>query len=113
VSKLKHPFQKKKLSLERDRRPVRPDGAGPKPDPEDKIRVERTYRHEVRQALHLESTRVDEDEALALDLEARNVPRERVPKAPALPLVDALAVKKKRRDSRAGRHKARRAKSSR
>jgi hypothetical protein len=108
VSKLKHPFQKKLKSLSRDRRPVRPDGARRKrPDPEEKARLERTYRHEVHQALHLESTRVDEDDALALDAEALRVPRERIEKAAPLPLGDAIALKQRRRASRVGRHKAR------
>jgi hypothetical protein len=108
VSKLKHPHQKKLKSLTRDRRPVRPDGAPPRrPDPEEKARLERTYRHEVRQALHLESTRVDEDDAVALDTEARRVPRERLEKIPPLPLAEAIELKKRRRARRVGRHKAR------
>jgi hypothetical protein len=108
VSKLKHPHQKKLKSLTRDRRPVRPDGGPPlRPDPEAKARLERTYRHEVRQALHLESTRIDEDDALALDIEARRVPRERLEKVPPLPLAEAIELKQRRRARRAGRHKAR------
>lgn len=109
MSKLKHPHQKKLKSLTRDRRPVRPEG-GPPPrsDPEGKARLERTYRHEVRQALHLESTRVDEDDALALDAEARRVPRERLQKVAPLPLADAIELKQRRRARRVGQHKARR-----
>jgi hypothetical protein len=109
MSKLKHPVLKKQVSLDRDRRPVRPDG-GPPPsrDADDRARVERNYRHEVRQALHLDSSRVDEDGALVLDAKARGVPRARVEKVPAMPLADALEVKQKRRASRAGRHKAKR-----
>jgi hypothetical protein len=105
MSKLKHPFQKKQLSLARDRRPVRRDGEGAPVDPREKVRVERNYRHEVRQALHLETTRLAEDDALVLDQKALAVPRERVKKTPAVPLGEAIAVKEGRRTSRTGRHK--------
>jgi hypothetical protein len=108
MSKLKNPFQKKQLSLERDRRPVRRDGEGRPIDPVEKVRVERNYRHEVRQALHLESPEVAEDDALALDQKARAVPRARVKKTPAVPLGEAIAVKEGRREKRVGKHKGRR-----
>ncbi|HSN92684.1 MAG TPA: hypothetical protein VLS93_15745 [Anaeromyxobacteraceae bacterium] len=109
MSKLKHPHQKKLKSLERDRRAVRPEGErGKRAGPEEKVRLERHYRHEVRQALHLESTKIDEDDALALDAEALRVPRERIEKPAPLPLADAIAVKQRRRARRVGRHKARR-----
>ncbi|MGB8931929.1 MAG: hypothetical protein WCC48_11840 [Anaeromyxobacteraceae bacterium] len=106
MSKLKNPHDKKQVSLERDRRS--PTGAYDTSSHEKvaqkKARINRSFRHDVHQKLHVDGSPVEELDLDVLDTKVVTTQRERFKKAPAVPLVDFIEQQTGGRVRRAGTH---------
>jgi hypothetical protein len=106
VSKLKNPHVKKQVSLERDRRS--PTGEY-EPSTKEKVaqkkaRLNRAFRHDVHQKLHVDGAPVEELDLDVLDSKVVTAQRERFKKAPALPLIEIIEQKSVERRLRTGTH---------
>ena len=106
MSKLKNPHAKKQVSLERDRRS--PTGAYDTSSHEKvsqkKARINRAFRHDVHQKLHVDGSPVEELDLDVIDTKVVTTQRERFKKAPALPLVEFIEQQTGGRKRRAGTH---------
>jgi hypothetical protein len=106
VSKLKNPHVKKQVSLERDRRRVTGDydTSSHEKVAQKKARINRAFRHDVHQKLHVDGSPVEELDLDVIDTKVVTTQRERFKKQPDLPLVDFIERQTGERGQRAGTH---------
>ena len=99
MSKLKSPRQKKVVSLSRDRRGVfgKNDKATRKSLPRKKARLNRAFRHEVHEGLHVDGAPVEKLALDELDQAVGAVRRKKFKKLPDLPLVEYIDRQREKR----------------
>jgi hypothetical protein len=99
MSKLKSPHQKKAASLTHDRRNVygENDKATRKNLPRKKARLNRAFRHEVRDGLKVDGAPVEKLELDALDASVTAVRRKKFKKQPDVPLIEYLDRQREKR----------------
>lgn len=99
MKRQKTPQEKKAESYAFDRRDTYGENnkSSRKNVPRGKTRVNRNYRHTIRQKLVLSGTELSEQLADTIDVEARNIHRGRFQKWPGTPLGEVVQAKLERR----------------
>lgn len=100
MSKLKTPHQKKAASLTRDRRNVAGanDKATRKNLPRKKARLNRAFRHEVRDGLRVDGAPVEKLALEELDASVGAAHRKKFKKQPDLPLIEFIDRQREKRE---------------
>jgi len=99
MSKLKAPHQKKAASYAHDRRNVHGenDKATRKNLPKKKARLNRAFRHEIRDGLHVDGAPVEKVDLDALDTSVTGARRKKFKKQPDVPLGEYIERQREKR----------------